>query len=75
MSKCLTAVEVDQRLDRDLRLDIALALGLLQLLDLSVVGIHIGAVMLVVVQLHDLAGDGRLKRAIVVYDPNDQQLN
>ena len=64
--RVLTAVEVDQRLLGDLCLDVALVLGLLQLLDGGVVGGHVGVVVLGVVELHDLAADGGLKRAIVV---------
>ena len=59
-------MEVDQWLNSNLCLDIALVLRLLQLLDLCVVGGHVGVVVLGVVELHDLAADGGLKRAIVV---------
>ena len=59
-------MEVDQWLYRDLCLDVSFTLCLLQLLDLCVVRVHVGPVVLVVVQLHDLAGDGRLQRTIVV---------
>ena len=59
-------MEVDQWLNSNLCLDIALVLRLLQLLDLSVVGGDVGVVVLRVMQLHDLAGDGWLERAIVV---------
>lgn len=59
-------MKVDQWLNRDLRLDIALLLSLLQLLNLGVIGGNVGVVVLGVVELHDLAGDGRLERAIVV---------
>ena len=62
----LTTVEVDERLLCDLSLDIALVLGLLQLLDGGVVGGDVGVVVLGVVQLHDLAADGGLERAVVV---------
>ena len=66
MSCELTTVEVDERLLCDLSLDIALVLGLLQLLDGGVVGGDVGVVVLGVVQLHDLAADGGLERAVVV---------
>ena len=59
-------MEVDEWLLCDLSLDIALVLGLLQLLDGGVVGGHVGVVVLGVVQLHDLAADGGLKGAVVV---------
>lgn len=61
-----TSVEVDQWLNGDLCLDVAFLLCLLQLLNLGVVGGNVGVVVLGVVKLHDLAGDGRLKRTIVV---------
>jgi hypothetical protein len=63
----LTTVEVDQRLLGDLGLDVALVLGLLELLDGGVVGGDVGVVVLGVVQLHDLAADGWLERAVVVW--------
>lgn len=50
-----TSVEVDQRLNGNLCLDIALVLRLLQLLNLGVVGCHVGVVVLGVVEFHDLA--------------------
>lgn len=61
-----TTVEVNERLLCDLSLDVAVVLGLLQLLDGGVVGGDVGLVVLGVVQLHDLAADGGLERAIVV---------
>jgi hypothetical protein len=64
----LTTVEVDERLLGDLSLDVTLVLGLLELLDGGVVGGDIGVVVLGVVQLHDLAADGGLERAVVVCD-------
>lgn len=59
-------MEVDQRLLGNLRLDVALLLGLLQLLDGGVVAGHVGVVVLGVVELHNLAADGGLEGAIVV---------
>lgn len=59
-------MEVDQWLNGNLCLNIALLLCLLQLLNLRVVGCHVGVVVLGVVQLHDLARDGWLECAIVV---------
>lgn len=61
-----TAVEVDSGLQSDLSSDVALSLGLLQLLKGVVVAGHVGVVVVLVVNLHDLAGDGGLKGAIVV---------
>jgi hypothetical protein len=63
----LTTVEVDERLLCDLSLDITLVLSLLQLLDSGVVGGDVGVVVLGVVQLHDLAADGGLEGAVVVW--------
>lgn len=60
-------MEVDQRLLGDLGLDVALVLGLLKLLDGGVVGGDVGVVVLGVVELHDLAADGGLERAVVVW--------
>jgi hypothetical protein len=60
-------VEVDERLLGDLGLDVTLVLGLLELLDGGVVGGDVGVVVLGVVQLHDLAADGGLERAVVVW--------
>lgn len=59
-------MEVDEWLLGDLGLDVTLVLGLLELLDGGVVGGDIGVVVLGVVQLHDLAADGGLERAVVV---------
>ena len=61
-----TAVEVDQWLQADLCLDISLLLSLLELLVGGVEAGNVCSVVLGVVELHDLAGDGWLKRAIVV---------
>lgn len=61
-------MEVDERLLGDLSLDVTLVLGFLKLLDGGVVGGDIGVVVLGVVQLHDLAADGGLKRAVVVWE-------
>lgn len=62
----LTTVEVDERLLGDLGLDVTLVLGFLELLDGGVVGGDIGVVVLGVVELHDLAADGGLERAVVI---------
>jgi hypothetical protein len=62
----LTSVKVDERQQLNLRLDVALAVRLCNLLAESVVRVDVGLVVHVVVELHDLAGDGRLERAIVV---------
>lgn len=59
-------MEVDERLLGDLGLDVTLVLSLLELLDGGVVGGDIGVVVLGVVELHDLAADGGLERAVVV---------
>ncbi len=59
-------MEVDQWLLRNLCLNISLRLYLLHLLHRGVVGVDVCAVVLVMVQLHDLAGDGWLECAVVV---------
>ena len=59
-------MKVDQWLLCNLCRNISLRLYILHLLHRSVVGVHVSAVMLVVVELHDLAGDGWLECAIVV---------
>lgn len=62
-----TSVEVDQRLLSNLALDVALDLQLFHLLQRGVVRVDVGAVMLIVVKLHDLARDGWFEGAVVVY--------
>lgn len=61
-----TTVEVDQWQQSHLCGDILFSLGGLVLLSGSVVAGDIGLVVLGVVELHDLAGDGWLECAIVV---------
>jgi hypothetical protein len=61
------AVEVDQWLEGDSGCDVMLRLCDLQLLECGVVAIDIGLVVVLVVELHDLAGDGGFERAIVVW--------
>ena len=61
------AVEVDERLQGDLRCWIGRGGGGGKLLGEVVVRVYIGLVMLAVVELHDLAGDGGLESAIVIY--------
>lgn len=60
------AVEVDQRLKSDLRGNVLACIGGRHLLRRVVVGVHVGVVMLRVVQLHDLARDCGFEGAIVV---------
>lgn len=62
-----TTVEVDQGLEGNLGRNVVLVLGLLELLNGSVVAVDVGLVVVLVVKLHDLAGDGGLESAIVVY--------
>ena len=50
-----TSVKVDQWLLRNLSLDVTVRLNLFHLLLCSVVGVHVCAMMLVVMKLHDLA--------------------
>lgn len=64
--KVATTVEVDSGLESDLSSDVALSLSLLKLLKGVVVAGHIGVVVVLVVNLHDLARNGGLKSTIVV---------
>lgn len=61
-------MEIDQWLLCNLSCNIALRLNLLHLLLSRIVAVHVGTVVLIVVQLHDLAGDRRFESAIVVYE-------
>lgn len=63
-----TSVEVGQCLQGDLGLDIGFALGTGELLNCIIIGVDVGLMMLGMMKLHDLAGDGWLKRAIVIYE-------
>ena len=60
------AVEVDERLQGDLGLDVLFLSCFGQLLCEVVEGGYVGLVVLAVVELHDLAGDGGFEGAIVV---------
>lgn len=62
-----TTVEVDGGLEGNLGRDVTLGLGILQLLHGVVVVGDVGFVVVVVVQLHDLAGDRGLQGTIVVW--------
>lgn len=62
-----TTVEVDGGLQGNLGGNVTLVLGLLELLNSGVVAVDVGVVVVLVVELHDLAVDGGLKSAIVVY--------
>jgi hypothetical protein len=59
-------MEVDQGLQRNLGLYILLLLGSSKLLRCGVEAVDVGLVVVLVVELHDLAGDGRLERAVVI---------
>ena len=59
-------MEIDERLQSDLSGNVVVALGRRELFGEVVVRGHIGVVVLGVVELHDLTGDGGLKGAIVV---------
>lgn len=61
-----TAVEVEQRGLGSSSLGVALSLSFGKGLDGSVEAVDIGLVVLGVVELHDLAGDVGLERAVVV---------
>ena len=60
------AVEVDERLQGDLRGRVGSGGGGGELLGEVVVRVYVGLVMLAVVEFHDLAGDGGLQSAIVI---------
>jgi hypothetical protein len=60
-------VEVDKGLLGDLGLDVAFVLGFLKLLDGGIVRGDVGVVVLGVVELHDLAADGGLEGAVVIW--------
>jgi hypothetical protein len=60
------AVEVDEGLQGDLGGDVVLLLGLCDLLAEVVERGHVGVVVVLVVELHDLAADGGLEGAVVV---------
>lgn len=60
------AVEVDGGFQGDLGRHVVLGLRLVQLLERGVVVGHVGVVVVLVVQLHDLARDGGLEGAVVV---------
>lgn len=61
-------MEVDQRLQRDLSLDVLLVPRLGHLLAEVVERADVGLVVLVVVQLHDLARDMGFERAVVIWN-------
>lgn len=62
-----TAVEVDERLEGDLGGDVVLLLGFGDLLAEVVERGHVGVVVVLVVEFHDLAADGGLEGAIVIW--------
>jgi hypothetical protein len=61
-----TSVEVNQRLQSNLSLDVVLGLSFSDLLAEVVVRSYVCVVVVLVVELHDLARDGGLEGAIVV---------
>lgn len=62
-----TAVEVEEGRDAGGLGRVALGLGLAKGLESAVEAVHVGLVVLGVVQLHDLARDVRLECAVVIY--------
>lgn len=64
----LTAVEIDQWLQRNLACSVLLGLRLLHLLLRCVQRCHVCVVVLRMVQFHDLAANSGLQCAIVVYN-------
>lgn len=67
MIEVAAAVEVDQWLESDGGCDVLLRLCRLLLLECGVVAVDVGLVVVLVVELHDLAGDGGFERAIVIW--------
>lgn len=63
-----TAVKVEQRGLGSGGLGVALGLGITEGLDGGVEAVDVCLVVLGVVELHDLAGDGGLERAVVVWN-------
>jgi hypothetical protein len=61
-----TTVEVNQRLQSNLSLDVVLGLSFSDLLAEVVVRSYVCVVVVLVVELHDLARDGGFEGAIVV---------
>lgn len=61
-----TTVKVDGGLEGNLSRDVTLGLGLLELLNGVVVVGNIGVVVVLVVQLHNLARDGGLESTVIV---------
>lgn len=61
-----TAVEVDQRLQRNLGTNVLLSFRSLELFGCGIVAVDVGLVVVLVVKLHDLARDGGLQGAIVI---------
>lgn len=61
-----TTVEVDRGLEGNLGRNVALSLSLLELLNGSVVVVDVSLVVSLVVDLHDLTGDGGLEGTIVI---------
>jgi hypothetical protein len=70
MIKVSTTVKVDHRLQGDDALDILLGFRGRQLFRGGVVTVDVGLVVHLVVQLHDLAGDGGLECAVVIWHPS-----
>ena len=61
-----TPMEVDQRLQRNLSLDILLLFCYRELFGRRVEAVDVGLVVVLVVELHDLARDGGLERTVVI---------
>ena len=70
-------MKIDQWLLCNLSRNVAVRLDLFHLFLSRIVAVDVGSVMLVVMQLHDLAGDSWLKGAIVIYmsERNGQPLD
>lgn len=62
-----TTMEVNQWLESDLGSNVFLRFGSFELLAGSVEAIDICLVVVLVVELHNLAGDGWLKRTVIIF--------
>jgi hypothetical protein len=66
MVEMATTMEVDQGLDGNHGGDVTIGLSRSELVSSGIVTVHVGLVVLAVVQFHDLPGDRWLKGAIIV---------
>ena len=67
MIQMAPTMEINQRLQRNLSLNILLLFCSCQLFACGVEAIDVCLVVVLVVEFHDLAGDGRLECTVVIY--------